>query len=756
MRIHGLLASLLVLGGVAVGQSLNCTMDQGYKPAAGMTAVTTGGTVTLTWPGEDGAQLRASFAIENGQPIVKELAARQGGAWAVLGKDLTPEFQVTTGKRRIASTQRAELKTLGIDTPEEEDRRKWNTFWDAPLTVPGKIGQGQAVELRSESDLTHGNSAFQSSACKLGSDGNQLSVTFNGLKLGIFAGDLRFIAYKGTNLLRQEAVASTQEPNVAYIYRAGLKGFPISDQTKLAWLDNAQHQQYQYLGGHVNQNPVNLRARNRMEILDVGAGSLAVFPTPHKFYFSREVETNLGFVYYRKDTASSFALGVMWPEHNEGYHPWGETDAEWTRRVGTSHGDTLNMALYNAPPGTKQRMSVYYYLSARNDEATHNAVMAYTHNDTFKPLPGYKTMEGHFHLDFNEQLREREDLDYQPPWVAVFRSLGINIVYLGDFHDDSDPQDPGPKRFMEQKAYFEGIQRISDKDFLAMPGEEANAFTGGHMWILSPKPIYYSHSRYGDRTGGTTLTQLRPANVPYQEDLPEYGHVYHLGSASDVFNFLNETNSVAWTTHPNTKASEGYPDAYKDRDFFKSDRWVGASWESLPGDLSWTEECQTRCFETENNMNNWSPKPKNMIAEGDTYTKWPDDESYPSLAVNYVKLDKVPAYNEDWSPITDALRKNELFGTNGEVLFHNWGVQGSGANAVYTTSVEYTWPLQFAHLAWGDGNKTYHKIVNLADTMPFGTKELKIPFDATGAKWAYVSVWDVMESGGWTNPVIIK
>jgi hypothetical protein len=104
----------------------------------------------------------------------------------------------------------------------------------------------------------------------------------------------------------------------------------------------------------------------------------------------------------------------------------------------------------------------------------------------------------------------------------------------------------------------------------------------------------------------------------------------------------------------------------------------------------------------------------------------------------------------------DALRNNQLFGTNGEVLFHNWGVQGSGASAVYTASIEYTWPLQFADLAWGDGTKVFHKIVNLSDTMPFGSKELKIPFDAAGAKWAYVSVWDTMESGAWANPVIVK
>jgi hypothetical protein len=46
------------------------------------------------------------------------------------------------------------------------------------------------------------------------------------LSLGVFAGDLQFTAYKGSNLLRQEAIAKTEEPSVAYIYKAGLKGFP--------------------------------------------------------------------------------------------------------------------------------------------------------------------------------------------------------------------------------------------------------------------------------------------------------------------------------------------------------------------------------------------------------------------------------------------------------------------------------------------------------------------------------------------------
>jgi hypothetical protein len=156
-------------------------------------------------------------------PVVEELAARQGsGSWAVLGKNLTPDFQVSTGKRRISQAQRTQLKALNKDTPEEESRRKWNTFWDAPLVIPGR---GDTTDLpRTEAEITHASVSYQSSTCKVATEGNQLSVTFDGLKLGIFAGNLRFIAYKGTNMLRQEALAKTQEPSVAYIYKAGLKG----------------------------------------------------------------------------------------------------------------------------------------------------------------------------------------------------------------------------------------------------------------------------------------------------------------------------------------------------------------------------------------------------------------------------------------------------------------------------------------------------------------------------------------------------
>ena len=87
------------------------------------------------------------------------------------------------------------------------------------------------------------------------------------------------------------------------------------------------------------------------------------------------------------------------------------------------------------------------------------------------------------------------------------------------------------------------------------------------------------------------------------------------------------------------QGSAGYPDATKDWEHFKSERFLGGSYQSLPVDQSEKRICEKRCFGLLDDMNNWAGA-KYMIAEGDTYMKYPDDETYPELLVNYVKLDQ--------------------------------------------------------------------------------------------------------------------
>ena len=86
---------------LGAAQGLNCDLKD-YKPAEGLTAAVRSGALEFSWQGERNEELRARFTIHDGQPVVDELAARKaGGNWIVLGRNLTPEFEVTSGKRQI-------------------------------------------------------------------------------------------------------------------------------------------------------------------------------------------------------------------------------------------------------------------------------------------------------------------------------------------------------------------------------------------------------------------------------------------------------------------------------------------------------------------------------------------------------------------------------------------------------------------------------------------------------------------------------
>src|SRR3569833_3210442 len=88
----------LLIPGLAVAQSMTCNLRD-YKAADGLKAEMRGGALELTWQGERGQTLRASLGVNGGQPVLRELAVEKNGKWSVLGRDLTPEFRITSGPR---------------------------------------------------------------------------------------------------------------------------------------------------------------------------------------------------------------------------------------------------------------------------------------------------------------------------------------------------------------------------------------------------------------------------------------------------------------------------------------------------------------------------------------------------------------------------------------------------------------------------------------------------------------------------------
>ena len=56
----------------------------------------------------------------------------------MLGQNLTPEYQVTTGIRRMSNDLANAFASLGIDVTQEViDKNRWYAFWDAPFSIPG-------------------------------------------------------------------------------------------------------------------------------------------------------------------------------------------------------------------------------------------------------------------------------------------------------------------------------------------------------------------------------------------------------------------------------------------------------------------------------------------------------------------------------------------------------------------------------------------------------------------------------------------
>ena len=129
--------SLLFQPLAAAAEPLRCDLTK-YKATAGLTATLVENLLAVTWRGERGAELRARYAIVDGRPQIRDLAVRKLGAWQSLGENLTPEYQVASGIRRMTTQQADPLRAAGVElTPEVIAKNRWYAFWDAPLFFLG-------------------------------------------------------------------------------------------------------------------------------------------------------------------------------------------------------------------------------------------------------------------------------------------------------------------------------------------------------------------------------------------------------------------------------------------------------------------------------------------------------------------------------------------------------------------------------------------------------------------------------------------
>ena len=166
----------------------------------------------------------------------------------------------------------------------------------------------------------------------------------------------------------------------------------------------------------------------------------------------------------------------------------------------------------------------------------------------------------------------------------------------------------------------------------------------------------------------------RGKDEPFAEPHAKFGTLYRVGGIADMVRLLDVEHGLAWTAHPRIKSSNRQPDMYRGEAYYQSNNWLGATWKAMPADLS-RERLGERCLNLLDDMANWGQK-KFLLGEVDVFKIDHTHELYGHMNVNYVKLDRQPKFDDDWTPVLDAIRNGKFFVSTGEVLIPHFSIGG--------------------------------------------------------------------------------
>lgn len=667
------LAFLLVPGGVfAAPVALDLS---GVRPGP-IAVVQEGDTAVVRWPDAANRRWEAVFNLEPNRALIA--AIKVDGRTVV--QNAVPIYGAQTGKRRG-----------GFDE-----------FFDFPPSHPDGTRSYQGV--------------FTAASARAETLGDRVEISFEGFRMGIFTGSIRYVFYPGSRLIQQAAVASTSEPDVAYFYEAGLRMAVPRDarpgsnmESEITYYDTEGKVRVE----HPNiSEKTPVQARYRTLAARAQGGSIAVFPTPHKYFMPRDFTTNMGFLWHTAWRGQVY-LGIrQLPDDNSRFYPW-----------------------MNAPPGTQQRMNVFYLISDGEAKPLLDEVTRYTNRDKFPRLDGYLTVAPHWHYAYTVQAMEKGK-DWVPPFKPVLKEMGIDAAIIADFHGDGHPQDMTELRLKELKAYFDYTRAQSDSNFLIMPSEEANVHWGGHWAVSFPKPVYW---HMGPRNSKSSVAEV-----------PGYGKVYTIGSSKALLDMVHKEKGFAYQTHPRTKGSKTFPDDIRYTEHFLDDNYVGAGWKQMPADMA-SPRLGERSLKLLDDMSNWGLR-KILLAEVDVFQVDSTHELYAHMNINYVRGVKLPSY-DNYGEILTTMAKRDFFISTGEVLMPEHSIRETQPGKLRATAqVRYTLPLQFAEVVWGDGEQTHRQTISLETTREFGARRLEIDVDAPNWRWARIAVWDIAGNGAFANP----
>jgi hypothetical protein len=226
-------------------QASMCNLS-GYKAAPGLSAAVAGDA------GSDvGRRRNRSTAAVDDQQRRRRSRISPSATKVERGRrdTISPEYRVVSGWRRMDREAYPGWWRVREGRPGVARQSKWmrsgtrrcvpggeGRAWRRRPTLGG-IRTNQPGLPRKPEEVKRATATFKAQGCDVKTDGGRIEVSFSGVDMGIFSGRLQYTVYKGTNLIRQEVIAKTDQESVAYKYDAGVKGLTIQPDSRVVWRD---------------------------------------------------------------------------------------------------------------------------------------------------------------------------------------------------------------------------------------------------------------------------------------------------------------------------------------------------------------------------------------------------------------------------------------------------------------------------------------------------------------------------------------
>ena len=277
-----------------------------YQNSSGITITTNiPDAIRISWQTDNAVSGEMILDLRAGQPLIQTLGvSKNGGAVCPIATSLNPVTTLTIGQRDAKKAAEGFRQMVFFEKLWQQPHQSFNV-----MLTPRSV--------------------------RVSSEGSRTTVSISGIEAGSFAGELQFMFYRNSPLIRADTVLRTHENLRAILYDSGLSS-TAPDWNKMVWADALGTIRSAEVTS--NSPAAAVAVKYRTMIAEGRNGSIAVFPAPHQYFYPLDFADNFKFTWFGRgyrELPEGFSFGIRQPlDGDQRWVPWFDAPAESTHRLG--------------------------------------------------------------------------------------------------------------------------------------------------------------------------------------------------------------------------------------------------------------------------------------------------------------------------------------------------------------------------------------------------------------------------------------